>query len=353
MFVDILFILVILITAFIFFDENSRKKDSMVIWVYVSVIFCLAMMAAFRPIGIDKDSLTYLSYYEGSSAESLLDLLEPSFVLISSLAGLLGDVRVLFVVYALLAIPVMAYGITRLTALWFLSLLIWVSHYFLIQDLTQIRVAVSTGLFVFALKYLAEKDRWRYAACMAGAVFFHFSAVLLCPFMLLGRKRLTVFYRIVLFALPLFFYFLYVRGIDILTYLPVSMFQERREVYETLRDQGVAGDEINVFNAYALIRLLTYYMLLWKYDVVVEKFESLTLLIKIMCVSICLYAGLAFLPALAIRSSEVCGVVDILLIPWLAYTVRPFWLGKVLVAFFGVILFLYNIYVSEYLQLTM
>lgn len=353
MFIEILFILVTLVTAFSLFDEDKREKEPLIIWTYIAVITILVLMVAFRPIGIDKDSLTYLAYFEGTRPDDLMDMVEPSFSLISAIAKMCGDVRVLFVIYALLAIPITAYGIVRMHNFWFLSLLIWVSHYFIIQDATQIRVAVSVGLFIFGLKYLVEGKRGKYMLYAIGAIFFHFSAVLFFLFGLLRRKRLTVFYRIVLCILPLFFYALYLRGIDLMVYLPIPMFQEKREVYEALRDQGIAGDEINVLNAYAMIRLLTYMTLLWKYNVVVEKFEGLTLMLKIMCFSICFYATLAFLPALAIRGSEVCGIVDVLLITSLSYTVRPTWTGRALVAIFGVMLFVYNIFVSEYFDLTM
>lgn len=354
MFVDTFIIIVTVITFLSLFDDDKEEKGALVTWMYVLVVSLLVLMTAFRPIGIDKDSMTYLAYYEGAGSDSIVDLIEPSFTIISAFSGMLGEARILFVIYALLAIPIMAYGLTRLTRLWFLSLLIWVAHYFLIQDMTQIRVAVSTGLFVFSLKYLKEGKRWKYLGYMIVAIFFHFSAVLLTPFTLLSvKKELTVGYRVILGALPFLFYTFYVRGVDILTYIPIPFFQERREVYETLRDRGVAGDDINVFNAYALIRLFCFLLLLWKYEVVAQKFKGLSVLLKIQCFSICFYAAFAFLPALSMRGSEVCGVVDILLIPCLAYTVKPMWLSKSLVALFGVILFLYNIYVSEYLQLTM
>lgn len=353
MFVYILFILASAILFLSLVEHDSPEKEQPVLWLYVSIATLLLFYVAFRPIGIDNDSSTYVAYLEERGQNAMLDMIEPSFLILAALTKLLGDVRFLFVIYALLAIPLKVYSLTRLTNLWFLSLLIWVSHYFLIQDVTQIRVAVSTAIFLYALKLLTDGERWKYVGCIAVAVFFHFSALLLLPFAFLKTDKPGVAYRIVLAALPMFFYVLYLKGVDLLTYLPIPMFQDKIEVYETLRDRGVAGEDINVFNAYALIRLFTYYLLLWKYDVVAEKVPGLAVMMKIMCVSICVYASLAFLPALAIRGSEICGVVDILLIPYLVYTVRPYWAGKCLVALFGLVLLFYNIFVSEYLKLDM
>lgn len=353
MFVDILFILACVVLFLSLVEHDGPEKEHTVVWMYMAVSAMLLLYVAFRPIGIDNDSSTYVAYMEENGQDAMLDMIEPSFLLLAGFTKILGDVRVLFVIYALLAIPLKVYSLTRLTNLWFLTLLIWVSHYFLIQDVTQIRVAVSTAIFLYALKCLTDGERWKYVGCIAVAVFFHFSALLLLPFVFLKSDRFSVAYRVVLSALPMLFYVLYLRGVDILTYLPIPMFQEKIEVYESLRDRGVAGEEINVFNAYALIRMFTYYLLLWKYDLVAEKVPGLAVLMKIMCVSICIYAGLAFLPALAIRGSEICGVVDILLIPYLVYTVRPYWAGKGLVALFGVVLLVYNIFVSEYLKLDM
>lgn len=353
MFVDILFILACVILVLSLVEHYEAEKEPSVVWIYAAVSALLFAYVAFRPIGIDNDSYNYVAYVEESGQDTMLDMIEPSFLMLAALAKMLGDVRVLFVVYALLAIPLKVYSLTRLTNLWFLTLLIWVSHFFLIQDVTQIRVAVSTAIFLYALKFLMDGERWKYVGCIAVAVFFHYSALLLLPFVFLRSGKLSTVYRVVLLVLPMLFYVLYLRGIDILTYLPIPMFQDKIEVYESLRDHGVAGEDINVFNAYALIRLFTYYLLLWKYDVVAEKVQGLSLLLKIMCFSICVYASLAFLPALAIRGSEICGVVDILLIPYLVYTVRPYWAGKALVALFGVVLLVYNIFVSEYLKFDM
>jgi hypothetical protein len=316
---------------------------------YAVFTIVAVLIIGFRTPGVDADSQQYLASYYMLGAGNT-DLMEPSFFLICYIANVFNESQVAFLLYALLAIPLKAFSIFRLSHFKILSLMVWISHFFLLQDMTQIRVAVATALFLYALYYLIKGERKHYVVLCLLAVFFHYSALILLPLVVLGTKKMNTLWRVTLFILPLCFYALYFKGLNFIDLLPLGAFQDKLDMYENLRDKGITGDEINIFNMLSMFRLLVYYLLLIMYNVVYERCHEITLYLKIYCISICCYVGLSFLPALAIRGSEVFAVIDVLAIPCIVYLVKPSWLMKAAVVVFAIGLFVMNIIFSRYVR---
>lgn len=346
-YVTLLVVLFLSLASVSLFDKD---KDKLVISIYVTAVAMMVLLAAFKPIGIDADSLTYLDHYNGSTKVDI----EYSCLLICDIArDVFQSPQFIFVIYALLAIPIKAYGTTRMTDLWFVSLLVWLSNYFILHDLTQIRAAVSAGIFIYSLYFLQHGERLKYLLCITIACFFHLSAILLFFLVFLGNKPLSRTWKILLAVVPMLGYLLAFFKIDLIVYVPIPYIQERVEIYEEARDiaQSVM-DEINIFNAVYLIRVLMYYLLLWKGDIISQHVKNYPLLIKIFSLSIICYTAFSFLPVLAFRTSELLGVVEILLIPYLAYSVRPLSVGKGLIIGYATGLMLLNLFYNELLELT-
>ena len=346
MFIGLLYVILLLLLIAAFFeDENMREYR----WIIIAFGLLFTLCAAFRPEGIDKDYLSYLGYYYDPTS-GMASLTEPSFMIICSIARFFGEPTMIFVIYALLAVPLKTYAITRITPFWFMSLLIWFTHLYMIQDMTQIRVAVAAAIYLFAIPFLADGKKLIFAGCVLFAIFFHYSALFLMPLCLFGNKPLTITWKIVLAVLPMIFYAFPVFSIDLLYLIPIPFIQDKIVVYEEIRDFGGMWAELNIYNIMAIARLLTYYMLLWKYDFVGQKCDFLALLLKIFCYSICVYAGMSFLPVISVRVQELVGVIDFVAIPLLAMTVRPHWLGRTAVLIYAVGIFLADLYLYEYLK---
>lgn len=76
------------------------------------------------------------------------------------------------------------------------------------------------------------------------------------------------------------------------------------------------------------------------------------LMIKIFALSLMSFTVFSFLPVIAFRTSEMFGIVEILLIPSLAYAVKPLNVGKILVLIFASAMLLLNIFYSELFNFT-
>ena len=347
MYIAILFVILLALVLLAFFEDEKIQGNG---WIFLAVVTALTLCAAFRPEGIDKDYLSYLAYYEDPNSGMAL-LTEPSYRIICSIARFFGLPILLFVIYALLAVPLKAYSLVRLTPLWYMSILVWFSHLYIVQDLTQIRVAVASAIYLFSLPYLIEGRRRRFALCLLAALFFHYSSLFLFPLLLFDSKPLARWKKLFLFGLPLFFYSTSIVSIELLYLIPIPFIQEKVLVYEEMMKYTGLFTELNIFNIMALFRLFTYYMLLWKCDVIAKVYPNISIVIKIFCYSVCIYAGLAFLPVFAVRAQELIGVIDFVALPLLALAFRPNWLGRLAVIVYVVGVFLADLFLYDYLKI--
>lgn len=288
--------------------------------------------------------------YVGMFYSYMGDEIEFTFAWLVSLAKLFYDEPAfVFMCYALLSVPLRAWGIVRNTELWFLSALIWMANYYMLHDMTQIRVAVASSIFLISLPFLKDGRRLPYLGCIAAAACFHISALILAPLAIFGNKPLGRFWNYAIIALPLAGILLGLMGLNFATALPIPYIEEKLKAYEEMRDSGVLGATINVFNILHLLKIAILYFLLWKQDVITRKIDNLPLLLKLMSISLFCFGAFSFLPILSFRFSELIGVVEIILIPYLVLTVKSEYYGKALVVAFACTYFAFNLFVTKLL----
>lgn len=345
MFVFVVFCILLCVASFSFLEDETKKTE---ITIYAFVVLLLTLLAGFRPVGIDKDSLQYYGYYVNGTN----DFVEYSFIIISDVSKFLfSDVRGVFVLYALFAIPLKCFVFTKLSNDYFLLIAVYISNFYVLHDLTQIRTGVAVAFVFYGFYFLINDKKWLFLILTLIASLFHYSAFIAFILIFLKNKELSLTYRIVLAALPIITFACGMLNIDIITLLPIEYLQERLEVYEELRDKGVAGDEeLNLLNAAILLKLTVYYFLLWKYDIVKERCKYLPIILKIFALSYLCFGLFSFLAVLASRVSEFYCFVEILMVPLIIYAFEPKWVGRLFVLIYVVGIFLLNVVYAELLM---
>ena len=346
MYIILLFAILLVIVVLAFFEDEEMQNRG---WLLFALATVLTLFVAFRPEGIDKDYNSYLGYFNNPYSVSA-SLTEPTFKIINGLSRFLNAPLLLFVIYAFLAVPLKVCAIKRLSPYWYLSILLWFAHLFLIQEMTQIRAAVSSGIFLFSLPYLGDAKRLKFTLCLIASILFHYSAIVLIPLLMLGNKDLSRYWRFLLVILPITMYVFPFAGMDVLKLVPIPFLQQKLQMYEDLMvyEGGVWAD-INIYNVVALARLFAYYVLVWKYDYLKDKYPYMPIMLKIFCYSICMYVGFSFLPPVAMRIEEFIAIIDCILFPLLAVLIRPHWLGRLLVVVYamatlGLYIFVYRLF---------
>ena len=319
--------------------ETHRKKQELKEWPTISVIILqnkiallitliLVLFAGFREIGFDRDSFNYAMAIQSIdfSGFSNLDFLgkEPSFYLIAYAAHwLFGDaVRGTFVIYALLGVTLKMAGIYRLSRIPLLSVIFYVSSYYLLHEMTQIRIGVASAIFLLAIPDIANKNFKAYITKAIFAILFHYSAIImLLLYPILNTKMRNWFYYM-LPILGLLFYFInrsvlefVITNISILNFIP-SFLSYKLILNLDLIQKGMYT-EIRIFNLYYLSLMAIYYFCLvnmWRF-----KSDIDITLIKILGISLFTFFFLSFLPVFAFRISELLGIVIIILLASIVY----------------------------------
>lgn len=344
-FVSLQILLLIVCVVFMFLENEEGKNDT---YKMVYAVICIAMflLVGFRPIGIDNDSDNYVVAIQNAG---ILEDYEPSFRFISWLTyDIMDSVRMLFVIFAFLSVTIKAFALIRISNLAFTSVVIWLSHFYLMHDATQIRVSVSIGLFFVGLYYLYKGNKKAYVLWILVSVLFHYSALLLLPIALLGNKPFNKTWLTLLLVIPLLGYIMAALHLDPLDFIPGEAFQQKKEAYDRARESGIMNmDEINVFNVGYLLHVVIYYFFLLKREIISKHCPYFPLMMKLFGLSLICYTALSFLPVMAFRVSELFGSIEIILFPYLIYTVRPLWVGKVMIALYAFLMLSVDLFMNQ------
>ena len=348
MFVAVLFVLMLLMVSFSFFEDERP----VVRWsVYITAIIIITLMAGLRPIGIDKDSYNYVGYYLGTSDETV----ENSFLYISDFVRYtFDDVQWVFIIYALIAIPLKCFVFTKLSNDFFMLMAVYMCNFMMLHDMTQIRIGAAMAFVFLGFYYLVNDKKILFIILTLIASFFHISAILILLILLFRNNDLKGWHRIFLAVIPFITFLAVALNIDIVSLIPFDFIQSKLQIYENLRDKGITGDEkVNLLKPALIVKLMAYYLVLWKYNVLKEYCPYLTRLIKIFAFSYFCYGLLSFMPILAQRVNELFCFVEICMVPLLIHSVAPRWAGRVFVLVYTIGIFVGNLVFAELLQLNM
>ena len=125
-----------------FLEERLVDKDKKLLYAIMGVVMIL--IAGLRIPGATPDSDVYESMYYSKATL----LVEPSFTLLSDLfLSMSLGVNALFITYAAISVPLRLNAISKLSSFPLLTLSIYISHYYMLHDVVEMRCAVASALF--------------------------------------------------------------------------------------------------------------------------------------------------------------------------------------------------------------
>lgn len=272
--------------------------------------------------------------------------MEPSFVLITYVVNFfIGNVLGLFFVYAFIGVSVKFLAIKQLTQLWFFSILIYLSNFYILHDLIQIRAGIASALLLLSIKPIYERNFKKFLFLFILAFLFHYSSLVILPLWFLFKKPP----KILLYSIIPIGYVLYLLNINlIMSLIPIPAIKHKLELYQEVLAQG-RQNEINVFNLVFLMKICLYYVLLFKMDLINKKNKYFNYLIQIFALSLFSFPAFATMPVVAFRISELFGIVEVIIIPFLYYAFKPQSISKMIVISVGLSFFYISIFYSKYL----
>lgn len=203
---------IIFITSYLLCIFDFTESKSTRFLVYFSFCVLITMIVGFREVDVDNDSALYremfVSYGNSSFAQIMAGgygYVEKGYVFLNKFIALLGgNYRVLFIFMAV------ATALSNYIFFWkkssyiFLSLLFYISFFYLYRDFTQIRYGLSAAICMWSMYYYFDK-RYSYTILtFILAVSFHNAAVILPLAILIIRLFKSHIWYIVV-PIPCFF----------------------------------------------------------------------------------------------------------------------------------------------------
>jgi hypothetical protein len=328
--------------------KGKLKETQALVCISIVLIF----VAGLRMPGIDRDSVNYIDFFNsfGSPAEYFTDLnknifYEPLYYLIPSTIRYTFDLSTYwtFLVIAIIAITLKIYAIKKLTDLALLSVLVYFGHFFILHEMTQIRAGVASAIVLLCIVQIEHKRFLYFIGLILLGTLFHFSIVIFIPFFFLSAEELNKKLYLALLYFPYIMYALKVNILTILDQLHLGVISNKLQLYNDLFEKG-DDSEINVFNVLFIIQLIICTVFIIKSEVLYQENRYALLLIKIYAISASFFVLFSAIPIIAFRLSELLQIVQIILLPFLLYLLRPHYVPLLAVIAFALMILTFDLF---------
>lgn len=344
------FLLIILfaITSLLAFIEERLNWRSKVI---ILVLYAITMigMATGKDIESTADASSYEVLFNHSDIET--EKIETSFGFISNfIANHGGTITTLFLVYALIAIPIKISAISLLTKDVFTALLIYIPVYFELHDLVQIRAAAAAAFLLTAIYTVSNHKYLATIGLFIAACFMHKSAFIFAPILLWGNRDLRTPYRWGLVALIPIGLIIYLKRTDFLLTLSLSLGIDKLTYYYESAQAGTLWTDIIIpyKNLFLLTKCAILCIGIWGYDTLKEYNKYTPIILLSMGCSIFVYMAMATAPVIATRLSDLLGIVDCIGFALLPGIIKPRFLTKIGILSIGTYMLIYNMFNANY-----
>lgn len=160
----------------VFIDFFKFKKTSYFINIIITII--LILIAGLR-YDTGLDYWNYVEMYDSSLINKFYEIhsCEPLFgILLQLFSDLDFDYFILFL--AFISITIKIWSINRFSLIPSISILIYVSKFFVVSDMGQIRQGIAMGVLLFTIPYILNRKFFKFTLIIILATLLHSTAIL-------------------------------------------------------------------------------------------------------------------------------------------------------------------------------
>lgn len=338
----------VFLSALISVDRNfsSNLKDV----IFYFLLLPLLIFCALRG-NIDRDHQNYINIYY-YIVNNVNYLIEPSFYFLSYISKWLSDGPILlFVMYALLAVPLKLYTLKKYSILPIISIFVYFCNYYFLHEMTQVRVGVSVALAVIGITFWIKKEKSLFCFFIFLAFLFHYSALVFLVVPFLPSRRVTRKELLVYFLILCISYILYFSNFGlarIFSYIPIGFVQEKFTAYQLKAEMGDVS-AVNVFNVMQILKILVVFLVYFFVPKSYHNNDFFNVMFRFYIFSCVSLVALFDIPAFSIRMSELFGFSEVFILPYLMYVSRKKLVGLTLITAACSVIFYINIYHNQLL----
>lgn len=339
------YLIFFLIVFFLFFSRNIKIPESYFLFI---IAIILILISGLRRPGVDADSLTYIDIFNqfGSPATYFKDYrinsyFEPAYYLIPSIVTINFGLSYLwvFLIFALIGISLKFAAISRLTDFAILSVLVYYANYFILHEMTQIRTGVAAAILLLCIPEIQKRNFFRFLFLISVGLLFHYSMIIFLPAYFLSSTKINKKLYIALLFVPFILYFIKFNIISVLQLFKLGLISDKIETYNALVEADIMNG-INIFNIIFMIQLICCTVFIIKSELLLKNNKYSILLVKIYCIGAASFVLFSNIPVFAFRINELLGSVQIILMPFILYIIKPKYIAFALVIGFTLMTFL-------------
>ncbi len=248
---------------------------------------------------------------------------EPGIDLIISFLNLfsISTVNVFFLTFSLIAVTLKFKALPNITPFFFLSILIYFSNMYLLQEMTQIRSAIASGFLLLCIPDIVHRKKLPFLGKVFLSSLVHYSSIIILPLYFFDPRKINRGLYAALIFITIFLSFANVDMLNLLAKLPFVFISAKVEKYNEIMSMGIHL-ELNRFNVFILLKICLAFFLLYHVKVLQQKNEYAVVCLKIYITSIICFYFFSHIPVFAFRISELLGVVEIVMIPMLLLVIK-------------------------------
>jgi hypothetical protein len=332
----------------------SKKVDKLDAWFLYSIIFvCLVILAGFRGLNVARDYDNYVTFfYMIRAGESIPELSEPSYYYIVGLVTSFSDSYLpVFVIYAFLGVFFKMLSFERILGIKssFLAVIIYISNFYILHEMTQIRIGLASGFFLLAIPYIVKRNFFKYVVLILIGTFFHLSILITIPLYFIESKKIKPLFWLGLLVINLLFYIFHLSLMDLALLFTPESYKIKIYAYKTFMLEATNDTNIRFVNRFLLYLILNLF-LLYHWKRLAKESPYFIILLKLSFVSLSTAFFFYDFYLFAFRFSELIGVVQICLFAFVAFTFNNKLFGVTVVLLLTIFLLIINILLTGLLQ---
>ena len=201
----------------------------------------------------------------------------------------------------------------------YLVILLYFSHYFVIHEMTQIRIGFASAIFLVSLIFYFKNNYKAYVGMILLATMFHYSALGYLVLLFFNKTSFNVYFYSALIILAVILGFLRLPLFNFAGGL-LSGFDNNGKIdaYSTLMEFNLV-DDVKVFNFINLAKIVcTLYLMFLIPKAQLLKDSRLVFFLKCNILSIFTLSLFSGIPLIAFRISDLYGVISMFNFAYLA-----------------------------------
>lgn len=290
----------------------------------IVIVILLAFLAGFQDTSVSKDYLGYQYLFDNIheiTDDGFYYLLayEPAFIAIVIVFRKIFEINygvAIMLFYALASLSMKVFAIKRFSINPYMTLLFYFSYFFLLYEMTQIRISLAAGIFLIALIPFLKEKRTIFVGLILLATCFHYSAIVYLFILLFNTDKFNKTVYSGVLALSLLLGVIKLPILNILGNFDASNVSTKLATYIEISENGSIA--VNVFNSLNILNILCcFYFIIAVKKEDFKNDKRLVLFLKCNILSIFLLSLLSGAPAFSMRFNQLFGIAQIFLFTYL------------------------------------